>query len=336
MNNEPLVSIGIPVFSGAASISRTLESILAQNYTNIEIIVCDNNSPDKTVEIVKNYQKTDKRIKLIQHPQNIGMFKNFNSTFLQSSGEFFMWVAHDDDRSPEFISECLKPLLLNCKAVLCSPMTIAFYKGEACWIASMPKYRKGDRLSSRYLKTLNEFPATAIYGLYRSSAIRKTRLWGQFLGGDIAFIQELSIQGEFERVDVPLFQYQEREQWTSVDQDFSRIFVTSRKPRIYSPYIVFLKEQILSLYKLNKSLDSFLGLVIVLIYHHMSKLPSKIARGLNSKFLPKPYKIRIAQYLYWRFFHNPNVEVINQENFLNRNILPMMRVENKTCSDKEM
>jgi len=69
---NPLVSILIPVYNREKLISYTIESALNQTYENIEIIVVDNKSTDKTFEILKEYEKKDKRIKLFQNEEANG------------------------------------------------------------------------------------------------------------------------------------------------------------------------------------------------------------------------------------------------------------------------
>lgn len=66
LNENPLVSIIIPARNEERNIKKCLNAILKQNYKNIEIIVCDDDSKDKTSQIVENYMKKDNRIKLVK------------------------------------------------------------------------------------------------------------------------------------------------------------------------------------------------------------------------------------------------------------------------------
>lgn len=72
MNNtlSPLVSIIVTSYNYDKYISETLNSLINQTYKNIEIIVMDDGSSDNSINIIKNYQKQDPRIKLITHPNN--------------------------------------------------------------------------------------------------------------------------------------------------------------------------------------------------------------------------------------------------------------------------
>ncbi len=68
------ISIIIPLFNAEKFIARALESCIRQTYSNIEIIVVDDKSEDKSIEIVKQFCQTDERIHLIENSSNLGPF----------------------------------------------------------------------------------------------------------------------------------------------------------------------------------------------------------------------------------------------------------------------
>ena len=117
----PLVTIGIPVYNGAAYIAATLDSVLAQSHEHLEIIVSDNASTDRTPEILEEYAERDSRIRLILNPTNLGAAPNYNRTFALARGEFFKWAAHDDLCEPTFISTCVEALRNDDRVVLAYP-----------------------------------------------------------------------------------------------------------------------------------------------------------------------------------------------------------------------
>lgn len=94
----PLISIGIPTFNGAGRIRKALNSILAQDYPNLELIIGDNCSTDNTCavtqQVIKEHPETT--IRYFRHPENLGILKNFQFTLQQATGKYFMWVADDD------------------------------------------------------------------------------------------------------------------------------------------------------------------------------------------------------------------------------------------------
>ena len=105
MENEksPLVSIGLPVFNGEKSLAQALDALLDQDYSNLEIIISDNGSTDRTSEICEEFLKKDTRIKYYRSSENLGSNWNFNRVFDLSSGKYFMWAAHDDMRELSFV-----------------------------------------------------------------------------------------------------------------------------------------------------------------------------------------------------------------------------------------
>ena len=95
-DHVPTVSIGLPVYNGENYLRQAIDSLLAQTFTDFELIISDNASTDGTSKIIEQYAARDPRIKFFQQTANIGATKNFQFTFDQSHGTFFMWAAHDD------------------------------------------------------------------------------------------------------------------------------------------------------------------------------------------------------------------------------------------------
>ena len=82
----PLVSIGIPVYNSESTLAATIESALAQDYTNLEILLSDNASVDNSIKICREYASRDSRIKLFEQPENIGAGANFVFVLNQAKG----------------------------------------------------------------------------------------------------------------------------------------------------------------------------------------------------------------------------------------------------------
>lgn len=99
----PLVSVIIPAYNAAAFIARTLESVCQQTYQNLEIIVVDDGSGDRTQEIVQEWQQKDNRIKLIIQT-NGGVAAARNSAIYHSQGEFIAPLDADDIWHPTKIA----------------------------------------------------------------------------------------------------------------------------------------------------------------------------------------------------------------------------------------
>lgn len=98
-----LVSICIPCYNSQNTIEKTIQCVLDQTYTNIEIIICDNASTDKTIETIKQFQ--DDRIKLYANETNIGMINNFQKALSLASGKYVKILCSDDIISPNCIEK---------------------------------------------------------------------------------------------------------------------------------------------------------------------------------------------------------------------------------------
>ena len=102
MDSNPLVSIIIPAYNAEKYIQRALESALAQTYKDIEIIVIDDGSTDKTAEIIKTYQ--DPRIIYI-FQKNQGQGPARNNGIKKSQGEYITFLDADDYYFPEKVEK---------------------------------------------------------------------------------------------------------------------------------------------------------------------------------------------------------------------------------------
>ena len=95
MNNKPLLSIIVPVYNVEKYLPRCLDSILAQTFTNIEVIAVNDGSPDNCGKILDEYAQKDKRIKVI-HKENGGVSSARNTGLDMATGTYIGFVDPDD------------------------------------------------------------------------------------------------------------------------------------------------------------------------------------------------------------------------------------------------
>ncbi|WP_414754767.1 glycosyltransferase [Anabaena sp. CCY 9910] len=104
-NCEPLVSICIPTYNGEMFIHTALQSIKAQTYNNIEIIISDDASSDKTLGKINNFQSNIKNnINLFTH-ERYGLANNWNFCIYQAKGKYIKFLFQDDILEPDAISK---------------------------------------------------------------------------------------------------------------------------------------------------------------------------------------------------------------------------------------
>ncbi len=101
----PIVTIGVPVYNGEATLPTVLNSLINQTFKDIEIIISDNASTDDTKKICELAASQDSRISYVRQSQNIGGANNFNFVLNQSRGRYFMWAAADDLRSLDYVEQ---------------------------------------------------------------------------------------------------------------------------------------------------------------------------------------------------------------------------------------
>lgn len=117
---DPLISILLPTYNTPETFLREcIESILVQSYPNWELCIADDNSSDKLViKIIKEYMKKDKRIKLVERPQNGHISKATNSALEIAKGEFVSLMDHDDVLWPNALYETVLAIRKNQKVDL--------------------------------------------------------------------------------------------------------------------------------------------------------------------------------------------------------------------------
>ena len=115
LNNSlhPLVSICIPTYNGEAFITEALESAINQTYPNLEIIVSDDASKDKTLEIINTFKsKTSIPIHVFNHEPN-GIGSNWNHSVRKSNGDYIKFLFQDDVLKLECISKMMELFLTH-------------------------------------------------------------------------------------------------------------------------------------------------------------------------------------------------------------------------------
>ncbi|HEV7903627.1 MAG TPA: glycosyltransferase family 2 protein [Pyrinomonadaceae bacterium] len=110
-NRAPLVSVGLPTYNRASKLRRAVESVLAQDYPNFELIISDNASPDGTQAMCEELSRRDSRIRYVRQPVNLGLAKNFEFVLAQARGEFFVWLSDDDWFDSSYLSQCAGALV---------------------------------------------------------------------------------------------------------------------------------------------------------------------------------------------------------------------------------
>jgi glycosyltransferase involved in cell wall biosynthesis len=198
--------VGLAVYNGEEFLAEAIESILAQTYTDFELIICDNASTDSTPDICRRFEAADKRVRYYRNLVNIGGVNNETLTFKLARSELFRLAAHDDVWEPELLQRCVEALDAD-------PDAIAAYTASKRIDehgAVHGERRQGKGLSHRSWERFGDFPwrdhdSEATYALMRRVVVQQVRPQGNYGHSDRVWLTELAVRGRFVEVPEPLF-----------------------------------------------------------------------------------------------------------------------------------
>lgn len=101
--SPPSVSVCIPTYKGAKYLGWTIESVLNQRFSDFELLIIDDKSPDETVRVVAQFQ--DSRIRFFCNPTNLGAEGNWNRCLEEARGKYFKLLPQDDLLAPDCLQQ---------------------------------------------------------------------------------------------------------------------------------------------------------------------------------------------------------------------------------------
>lgn len=103
----PAVSICIPTYNGARYLKECLDSALAQTFRDLEVVVVDDGSTDSTLDVVRQYARTDNRLRVCRNERNLGLVVNWNRCVELASGKWVKFLFQDDLLEPSCVEDML-------------------------------------------------------------------------------------------------------------------------------------------------------------------------------------------------------------------------------------
>lgn len=209
--DSPLVTIGLPVYNGARSLSDALDSLLATQYPNVELVISDNASTDATPDICRAYAARDPRIRVVTQPVNRGALANFRAVLKEARGSYFMWASDDDQWHPDFIGTLVAELEAHPAAsiAMCATERLDGINGPIINQVRLPNLNIENGGTPLNLFRLMMSPAKVVflmYGLYRRDILQKAmRYFPDTLGGDRQFLCQFAFHSQIRYVDQPLY-----------------------------------------------------------------------------------------------------------------------------------
>jgi glycosyltransferase involved in cell wall biosynthesis len=197
---KPNISIGMPVYNGAKTIEKTINSLLAQTFKDFELIISDNASDDETENICQKFAGKDSRIHYIRQDKNIGLYQSENFLLSKATGKYFMFSMDDDLRSPDFLELNVTFLDSNLKFVASTSPNC--HEGEENMPEKYIDFNLEGTLKERYVKFLqNSWRSHGIFfSLIRTEVIKDCKhLNFSYAGTDWSVNFFLLSKGEINR-----------------------------------------------------------------------------------------------------------------------------------------
>jgi glycosyltransferase involved in cell wall biosynthesis len=239
----PRVSVGVPVYNGENHLRETLDSLLAQNYPDFEIILSDNGSTDGTESICREFAARDSRVRYLREPQNRGAAWNYRRVYEAARGAYFRWSCHDDPTEPDHLGRLVETLDAAPPSVVLAYSRSIHVDGGGAMLGNEEVERLDTRglaphMRLRYLAQRLRH-SSILYGLMRRNALEGTGLLGPFEGSDYVLCAELALKGEFQ--EIPDFLFYKRihpgmsRQAQTTQQTVAQWFDTTSNRRFYVP-----------------------------------------------------------------------------------------------------
>jgi glycosyltransferase involved in cell wall biosynthesis len=203
----PTVSIGLPAYNGERYLRSAIESLLAQDFTDFELIISDNASTDGTEAICREYAARDARVRYSRLPENIGGVANHTRVCELARCEFFMWASCDDFWHPTYLSACVSVLRAD-------PTVVVAYARNSLMdrdgkplrdVSPGPPLDAGDPVE-RFRNLVDIYRAIEpFYGVIRRDVLRRVRPMCGHPGADRILFAELGLLGKLRQVPENLY-----------------------------------------------------------------------------------------------------------------------------------
>jgi glycosyltransferase involved in cell wall biosynthesis len=172
----PAVTIGLPVYNGAALVRRAIDSVLMQDFRDFELIISDNGSTDATAAIAAEYAAADPRVRYVRQEKPLDPRDNFKYVLTAARGEMFSWLAHDDCyATPDHIRRLAEKIGEGKTFAFPGVHVVHLYadgstsREERDMFAGFANLRTRGQLIRQAIRQ----PSAQIYGLFRTETMRK-------------------------------------------------------------------------------------------------------------------------------------------------------------------
>jgi glycosyltransferase involved in cell wall biosynthesis len=203
----PTLSVGLAVRNAVDVVKRCLESVLSQQFPDLEFVISDNASDDGTRDVLEEYARGDQRIRLSANAINIGLHENVNRVLELSRGTFFRWISSDDWLEPGCLSTCVDALEARTDAIgVTTHFTIHTSDGGMRYEEYDGEFPTSPDPARRFERMLWFFHAgdakyDPVYGLYRRDVLLRSGRIRASEHADWLLSAELALMGPIIHLD---------------------------------------------------------------------------------------------------------------------------------------
>ncbi len=236
--NNPLVSVIVPVYNAEKYVESAVRSIMNQTYKNLEIIITDDCSTDKSFEILQRLAKQDSRIKLYKNETNLKIVRTLNNQISLANGKYIARMDADDISLPRRIEKQVVFLEQNPDISFCG--TNAFYineNGKKIRVSHLPITAKENLFCLRFYSSFIHPSVLIRSEIYKENTYDKNFLYAEDYELWVRLVFSKEIKGE--NLKERLFEYRffekqtssvfRKEQIDSVQKIFTNYFNLSDK-----------------------------------------------------------------------------------------------------------
>lgn len=278
----PKVSIVLPTYNGQEYIRESIDSIIKQTYEDWELIIVNDCSTDETLTIIREYQKLDERIYVINNKENKKLPASLNIGFEYAQGQYYTWTSDDNMYLPDAIEKMVRYLENNKNEyMVCTQMNFISEKGEFV--------RLNTPYSNEYL-LIGDCVGACF--LYRCEVVKSVGEYDldYFLVEDYEYwLRVLFKYGNIAYIDEALYNYRIHENSLTATKRKGVLYNNSRmRTRYIHELVEGLNERKNWLCQLYFEIECFYGItndVYELLYKYVEEFLCKISTELEENVI---------------------------------------------------
>jgi glycosyltransferase involved in cell wall biosynthesis len=201
------VIIGAPLYNRAEYLPTAIESLLAQTYRDLRLVLLDDCSSDETPALARRYAAADERVTFVRNERRLGLIPAWLRVYelareVAPEMEYFAWGSDHDFWCPEWVEKLVAELDGAPEAVAVYPEYVSVNERDEVLRSGVIFETAG--VGSRWRRLVRTYrfvdAGNMVYGLFRRSAVERAGVFRRVLGPDRLLLAELALHGELRQV----------------------------------------------------------------------------------------------------------------------------------------